>query len=209
MKKAVVKTPAPALVAVEPKKRGRGRPPTVRAPRFCERTECKRELTPSQSRFCGAECRNLAKLGGAPVIYPYHPSYAKEKLQEYFQLCREENEPNLVPTDSSFIVINRAKVPSKADYAVFLKVTVRVVKDWEEKYVEFARAMEELMTLQQAFLLNYGASGRYNPVISRLALGVNHGMIERKQIDNTHKHIGIVKHLYEKADDIERDALGL
>lgn len=182
--------------------------------RICTYEGCTKELAAGKKKFCGPLHRNLflksgKNGGGKPPTYPYKKEYAKEKFAEYLAKCEEGNEPNLVPTESSFIVINKAILPTKEHYAEFLEVSLDTLDYWITVHTDFAIAMERMSHIQRSFLINNGLAGRYNPLITKLMLGVNHGIVEKKQVDNTHKHIGIIKHLYEKADEIERKQYGL
>lgn len=171
---------------------------------MCQRKDCGNQLVPRQGKYCSATCKHLAKVGGMPPVIPYKPEYANKKLKEYFKECERKNEQTFLPVKSGYIVVNNAQVPSKEGYADFLDFdTERVFEYWSTIHPEFAAAMDRLMSRQRLWLINYGLAGRYNPVYGKLMLGVNHGMVERKEVDNTHKMIGVVKHIYEKADEVD------
>lgn len=179
--------------------------------RVCTRLACGKTLTATQKKFCSHSCRNMVlspgNSGGAPE--KYQPEYATSKLEEYFAFCEKGNEPTLVPTESSYIVMHNAKMPSLKGYARYLKFPRQTLEHWAAQHPEFARALDLLKDVQEEFLINNGLSGRYNSTLAKLLLGVNHGMIERKEVDNTHKLIGVVKMIYNRADELERERYGL
>ena len=179
--------------------------------KMCAREGCGNTLTLSQKKFCSQSCRNeiLSTGNGAgELLSKYKPEYATARFKEYITACEKKNEPNLVPTQSSFIVIQDARMPTFDDYAEYLGVTTPTLKNWALVYPEFAVALDRLKRFQKTFLINNGLSGRYNPTIAKLLLGINHGMVERKEVDNTHKMIGVVRQIYGEADRIEREMYG-
>jgi len=143
--------------------------------------------------------------GGRPS--DFKPEYATSKFEEYLALCTKGTEPVLIPTESSYIVRENANLPSVEGYAEFLGVSDDTVRSWTEQHQPFAYAMDRLRRVQRTYLINNGLSGRFNSTIAKLLLGVNHGMVERREIDrrNTHQFIGVVRHLYDRADEIERE----
>lgn len=181
---------------------------TVGIARVCARPDCGRTLTGSQKRFCSHSCRNTVLSpgngGGAPE--KYRPEYATSKFEEYLTACEKGNEPTLLPTESSYIVMQNAKMPSLIGYARFLGFPRQTLEHWAISRPEFARALDLLKDVQQEYLINHGLSGKYNAQIVKLLLGTNHGIVERKEVDSTHKMLGIVRHVYQKADEIEREA---
>lgn len=180
---------------------------SVSLSRVCTRPECGKILTSTQKKFCSHSCRNMVlspgNSGGAPE--KYQPEYADSKLEEYFAFCEKGNEPTLVPTESSYIVLPNAKLPTLFGYARYLRFPRQTLEHWAAQHTEFALALDLLKDMQKEFLTNYGISGRFNPTLAKLMLGVNHGIIERKEVDNTHKMIGIVKQFYQHVDEIDRE----
>lgn len=177
--------------------------------KICIRPGCGRELTPRQKKYCGAICRSVDIKGGPMPQYPYKPSYATKDLEAYLKKCKEENERTLLPVKAGYIVLNNAVPPTQDGYADFLDIdSPRPFEDWALKHPEFARAMERLMSRQKLALINYGLAGRYQPVYGKLLLGVGHGMIEKKEVDNKHSMFGLVKHIYGRADEIEKERYG-
>ena len=73
------------------------------------------------------------------------------------------------------------------------------------QHSDFARGLDLLKDVQQEYLINNGLSGKYNAQLAKLMLGTNHGIVERKEVDSTHKLLGIVKHVYQEADRMERE----
>lgn len=175
--------------------------------RFCEVAGCGKELVLSQRRFCSKVCRSITvgKEGGRPAVYPYKPAYASTELEKYLKWCDEKNERTLLPTKGGYVVLNNAELPSQKGYAKYLKLhTIAPFDEWAVAHIEFAHALDRLKNEQELALINYGLAGRYHPVYGKIILGVNHGMIERRQVDNTHKLIGVVKHVYAMADELDK-----
>lgn len=204
MKRAVAaqKPSATSLVAIA----------GVKPVRKCTRNGCDNVLKPVQKKYCSAVCKNLMQSTGinGGQEPKYRKEFAKEAFKAYLDDLVAKNKPDLIPTESSYIVIHNAKPPTKDGYRWFIEehygvsVTPQTFDNWEKAHYEFGRAMDELMRRQKEYLLNNGLAGRYNPQISKLVLSANHGMIERTQVDNTHKLIGIVKHVYQVADQLEQ-----
>lgn len=186
--------------------------PTPEKPvRLCVREGCGKALKPNARKYCSHYCRNLmmGNKNGVPFTTKYKPEFAGAIFEEYLQECERGHEPTLIPTESSYIVIHNAKMPSNEDYAEWLernkhvdRLKLDTLSDWAAANEDFAHALMRIQRIQKSFLLNNGLAGRYNPAISKLALGVNHGMVEKKEIDQTHKMIGVVKHVYGRADEL-------
>lgn len=176
--------------------------------RFCVREGCKNELAPSHRKYCSHVCRNLVLSGGngggERPEHPYKEEYAGKKMEEYLALCQEHNESSMVPTKTGYIIIHNARIPMLEDYAEWLGVKDNSFYTWEASHPEFAQALDRLIRLQKLYLVNNGLNGRYNPAIAKLSLNFNHGMVERSIIDNNHKLLGLVKHVYEEADKLEK-----
>ena len=138
MRRAVVKEPIPA----PPVKNKRGRPKKVRelAPaKVCEREGCTNIIAPSKKKYCSAVCRNIGiNANGNPgglATDKYKPEYATTTLKEYLEWCEMKHEPTLIPTESSYIVIHNAKMPTLEDYAIFIGVHPATPKNWAERHI--------------------------------------------------------------------------
>ncbi|HEY4499083.1 MAG TPA: terminase small subunit [Candidatus Paceibacterota bacterium] len=175
--------------------------------RVCTRPDCGKALTATQKKYCSHSCRNTVlspgNSGGAPG--KYLPEYATSKLEEYLAFCEKGNEPTLIPTESSYIVMQNARMPSLIGYARFLDFPRQTLEHWVAQHSDFARGLDLLKDVQQEYLINNGLSGKYNAQLAKLMLGTNHGIVERKEVDSTHKLLGIVKHVYQEADRMERE----
>lgn len=175
----------------------------VKPMRFCTREGCDEPLAKSRKKYCSHRCRNLffstgGNGGGEPTSY--RPEYATTKLKEYLEMIEEANKPTMVPTNSGFIVLNNARLPMIEDFALFLEVPTYSLKNWEKVHLDLAEALGVIMERQRMMIINQGFSGRYNPILSKLMLSANHGIVERKEIDHRHAMLGIVKHVYDQAD---------
>lgn len=182
----------------------------IKSQRICTRVDCDVVLKKTQKKFCSHICRNIVNSpgnrGGAPS--KYQSEFATTKFEEYIALCKKGNEPTLIPTNSSYIVIHNAKLPSKEDYALFLEVSPETLRNWSEQHYDFAVVMDKLHSIQKIFLINHGLSGRYHSQMAKLLLGINHGMIERKEVETTHRLLGVIKHFYQRVDELEKEKYG-
>jgi len=61
------------------------------------------------------------------------------------------------------------------------------LKDSEDIFARFSVSLQELFELQEEMLLNWAISGKYNPIISKMLLNVNHGYkeVEKKEIEHS------------------------
>jgi len=177
----------------------------------CTRPGCENLLTRSQGKYCSHACRNRVlspgNKGGAPT--KYRPEFAKQKLDEYASLCEKRNEPTLVPTKSSYIVIKRAHLPSQEGYADFIGVKARTLRNWGDTHLDFAEALDRLHSIQLQFLINYGLASYYSTGITMLLLAVNHGLFIKRESSIESKALDIVKKFYERVDELEKEKYGL
>lgn len=182
-------------------------PVVVKITKTCTREGCVKALTPSQKRYCSQQCRNIVLKGGngGGGKTTYRSEYSGKKFEEYLTQIEEENRPSMIPTKGGYIVLQNARIPTLEDYAEWLGIKDATFEHWAGQFAPFAITLDRLKRIQKTYLLNNGLSGRYNPQLSKLALGTNHGMVERKEIDNRHKLLGVVKHVYDLADQMERE----
>lgn len=182
---------------------------------ICGRVECENPLRKRQKTFCSRECQYLAMREGEVNLgqpTKYKPEFAGEVFNKYIEYCEAKNQADMIPTSTSYLIIQNAHIPTLDDYAEFLAreghidyVATSTLVNWANTHVEFARAVARLNRIQKIWLLNNGLAGKYNPAVTKMQLNVNHGMVERKQVDNTHKMLGVVKHVYGRADEIEEE----
>lgn len=189
---------------VAPAKKGKEK--AIVPVRICLRPGCGKQLKNRQKAYCSHEHRALelspGNKGGG--VSKYKPEFSAATFKAYLDKIDKGNEPTLIPTESSYIVIHNAAVPTIDDYAEFLEVHPDSLVNWGRAYPDFARVLDRILRLQKQLILNNGLAGRYNSTIAKLALNVNHGMVEKSQVDNTHKLIGVVKHVYARADEMEK-----
>ena len=60
-------------------------------------------------------------------------------------------------------------------------------KEWKEKddlFVKFSESLRKVMRKQERMILDWSISGRYNPLIAKMLLNVNHGYkeVEKKEV---------------------------
>jgi hypothetical protein len=215
MKRVLVKQ-APITLAVKKRDGTKKKVRALRPLMNCTRPGCTNTLAPSQKKYCSHSCRNIVLKGGnGGGLSKYEPKFAGQLFLDYLEWCEKGQEPTLIPTESSYIVIHNAQMPSNEGYAEWLersghikKIHIHSLQRWADTYEDFTHVLDRIKRIQKIWLLNNGLSGRYNSNMSKLALGVNHGMIERHEVDNTHKLIGVVKLVYQRADEIDRERYG-
>lgn len=173
--------------------------------RYCATVDCGNTLAPAKKKFCSAVCKNLFMSNMNRVDNQndkYKPEFATTKLDEYLNTCIGASKPELIPTSTSFIIMQDAILPTQEDYADFVGVDPRTFLNWAVKHSKFAVAMDKLMRIQKKYLINNTLSKRFDSGMAKLMLNVNHGMIEKQHVDTTHTMIGLVRHIYEGANKI-------
>lgn len=182
--------------------------------KLCARQGCGKALTRTQRRFCSHICRNMVlspgNQGGAPE--KYRPEFTGKVFNEYLAWCEKGHEPTLIPTKSSYLMLQNARLPTLESFCEYLganghldRVSPQTLYNWAQKHEEFARVMDRLKRIQKTYLINNGLSGRYNARLAQFQLNVNHGQIERKQMDANQKMLGIVRFIYAEADRLEAE----
>lgn len=181
--------------------------PTPSPYKLCARTGCDNPLHSKRGKYCSYRCRNLVNspgnAGGAPS--KYRAEYAREKLFEYLELCERGNEPTLIPTKSSYIVLKNAMLASQDGFADFLGVEAQTLRNWADRHLDFAHALDHLKATQKTMLINHGLSGRYNASITMMLLAVNHGMVPAREPSPAERTLEAVRRLYKRADELERE----
>jgi hypothetical protein len=71
------------------------------------------------------------------------------------------------------------------DFAKFIKVSRKSIYNWRKEHDDFDEALDKINNEQYLRLVGGGLAGTYNPVISKLMLSSNHGLVER--VDKTSK----------------------
>jgi len=188
----------------------------VKVSRVCKLPDCK-NLAYGPRIFCSVVCRNEGQSKkhrlintGRPTLY--RPEFATTVMDAYIEECYAVEE-RLVATESSFLVLKRAKMPSHEGFALFLnkehkvRIHTKALYDWSLAHEDFALALDILTMVQKQYVIDNSGAGLISPVATKLILSTNHGMVERSEVDNHHKYLGIVKHLYARADEMEREAL--
>jgi len=124
------------------------------------------------------------------------PKYNKETSVEavrlYMESCGDKyQECNVYTVDGEVSLDENQKprtktekkvtLPSIAGLAVFMGISRDTVYDWKGKYPYFSDIIEELLTMQERFLVEGGVSGSYNPMISKLIL-TKHGYADKQEV---------------------------
>ena len=188
----------------------------IKVPIMCKREGCTNIIGGDKRSWCSNVCKNRAHMiakgkGDVLAVYDwigqvkYDKAYSTTKLQEYFELCERDDKNEILTTPKGGIVIIRnARPPLLEDYACFINFSVNTLNSWIRDIPEFAFAMDMLKQKQKAMLIRRGLSGQYATRITELQLMNNHGMHVKIDNENTHKFSGIMKHIYEKADQLEK-----
>lgn len=74
-------------------------------------------------------------------------------------------------------------IPSVAGLAVWLSVARSTIYEWAKTHGAFSDTLESILAEQNRLALNGGITRDWSGPICKLVLS-NHGMIERKQVDN-------------------------
>ena len=93
---------------------------------------------------------------------------------------------------------DEANLPSKAGFALFVRVSEETIDNWGRAYPPFFVALGELKAAQHTALQNRGLMGTYNPTICKLLLMSVHDHVERR--DNTSKGESITPKIVDYAD---------
>ena len=210
---------APVMEApmVKPKKA----PRVPRPDKPCVIEGCGKIIPRNCNKYCSKVCRNLGMSkapihlglpGGGWEQTEYRVEFSGQIFDDFIDWCDTSSEPTLIPTESSYIIIYNAKIPTAELFAEYLwkqkhvtwRIAGRLLTEWGVAHIEFAHTLDIMHEIQKTRLMNNGAANRYTPQIAKMLLSVNHGMHEKTEVDNTHKMIGVVKQVYQKADELER-----
>lgn len=113
---------------------------------------------------------------GRPI--KYRPIFKKKTL-EYVQKCRDEWErvvKNESEKGTQFEIKNKVELPTMAGLALYLGVTKTSLYKWKKEYPDFSYSLSSLLAEQEKRLTNNGLGGQYDPKLTALLLGVNHGV---------------------------------
>lgn len=133
----------------------------------------------------------------------YREEYASSKLWEYLKHCELSHDIyTYALVEKNLVTIKRPQLPDINGYALFIGRSHDTLYKWAQTYPEFKEAVAMIHSVQRVYLMNKGLAGEYTPQIAKLLLSARHGMVERKEVKNTHL-IGVVKQVYEGADKLE------
>lgn len=171
-----------------------------------------------RTKFCTIKHRNLFLATGENGTPPteYTEEIATKAIPEFIKWCREpydivngkvmrpRRKPKVPPAP---------RLPTVQQFTVYLKhmsytsrvLTRQTIDNWTNRHPVFGDAYEEMMNEQFNFLLHYGLTGVYHPGLSKLMLGANHNIIEKKEVNNNNRLIGYVKHIHNQADRLDRE----
>jgi hypothetical protein len=126
----------------------------------------------------------MAHAGGRPNEYTEE---ILTKTKEYIDSCVDEQRQLLKQANQEKgyeMYENKLKVnlPTIEGLALYLKVSVKTLYNWEKDFPEFLQVMGELRQKQANALISNGLSGDYNSTIAKVLL-TKHGY--REGIDQT------------------------
>lgn len=181
--------------------------------RICARSGC---TTPvyRTAKFCSKVHRAEARRSGEIVLPPqFRTKWSPEYLfrgktwNAYFEEVARLDDPKMVPTESSFVVLPKGKIPTKEGYAVFIGVPPQRLDAWALEHPGFAETLDILAAIQKDLLMG-AAAGRYPPGVATRILAVNHGMVESKEDPGKNARellYGLVKSIYDRADELSEE----
>lgn len=95
-----------------------------------------------------------------------------------------EDQPNGGALKRRYSAPTVVKLPTKGGLAFHLGVSRDTLYEWAKVHTEFSYIMEQLGSVQESYLINYGLSGRYNPTIAKVLL-TKHGYTDKIDTDIT------------------------
>ena len=98
-----------------------------------------------------------------------------ELVDEYLKECKDKftSEGNSV------------NLPTISGFARKIGFNESTMYEWVKTDPIFSKSLEDIKDEQRDRLLNQGLAGNYNSTIAKLVLSANHGMAEKKEVDNT------------------------
>ena len=102
--------------------------------------------------------------------------YLKNNQDEYYEFHKTRGEKS-----DSFERHIKVNLPSREGFASYIGFSHDALSDWEKNFVEFGVALRKIDEEQKRRLISCGLSGDYNPLISKLVLAANHGMIDKEE----------------------------
>ena len=125
--------------------------------------------------------------------------FYRELIAEYSTTCQNDLADLGRPTKYNEKLLDRAAeyllvykdldqlIPTTSGLAGYLDISLDCVEKWkvDENKEEFHGILRKIKQEQQTLLINGGLGGKYNKTITKLILSSNHGIIEKKTVDNT------------------------
>lgn len=111
----------------------------------------------------------MAHPGGRPT--KYNPDVIKKTLEKYLTTCGRE----------------QTKLPKLTEFYRLLAIDEDTGNAWQSKYPEFSVACKRITDAQKEELIDDGLFGgrEVNPGMAIFLLKVNHGMVEKTNVDIT------------------------
>lgn len=131
-------------------------------------------------------------MGRPTKICQDHVDFLNEYISEieskFEKFQKKSSEPIELPTYSGLLRFWRKK---NKDLRINKDTICEWKNKWKEKdadeiFVNFSESLDELLSLQEEMLLNWGIAMKYSAVITKLMLNVNHWMKETNIQENKH-----------------------
>lgn len=112
--------------------------------------------------------------------------YIDQCIDEPFKLVKSESTSNSWESTSRENKL-RVKLPSIEWFGLYIGVAKSTLQEREKLYKPFSVALDNIREAQREKLIANGASGIYNPTITKLLLSHNHGIKETTVQEHTGK----------------------
>lgn len=155
------------------------------------------------------EYRERIKAKDGKFVSKYLPIFSTaDFINEFIRWCEQESVPRTVFTvdengvkTKNSVTIPRVLLPSEERFARYIGVYPDTIDNWKKAYPEFKKAMKYLMSLQKDKIIELGSAGIGHQGVHKLLLMSNHGMAEKKEVDNNHL-FGLLKNVYTESENI-------
>lgn len=116
--------------------------------------------------------------------------YLDIQMDEYLDKCWEEYEEFQVTSwekSDSFKHILKVELPTVEWFCDLFDYPTSTIEDWKRENSNISGTFNRLMRKQALMIQNWAISGRYNPIISKMLLNVNHGYkeVEKKEVEHS------------------------
>lgn len=128
--------------------------------------------------------------------------YIDQCIDEPFKLVKSESTSNRWESTSRENKL-RVKLPSIEWFGLYIGVAKSTLQEREKLHPKFSVALGDIKEAQREKLISNGASGIYNPTITKLLLSHNHGIKETTVQEHTWKDGDPIKINVKELSDAE------